>query len=86
MNAQNSDALKSELEYYLKNQKELVNKYNGKYLLIVGQEVIKSFDNELDAYQYAIDNYEEGKFLIQLCIPGDDSYSQTFYTRVVSFS
>lgn len=74
--------LKKEFDYYLKNQKQLVKKYEGKYLVIKDQTVVGDFDSELDAYAFATERYEPGSFLIQPCLPGEDSYTQTFYSRV----
>jgi hypothetical protein len=74
--------LKKEFEYYVKNQKDLVKKYKGKYLVIIGQEVVGVFDNELAAYADSSKKYKAGTFLIQPCLPGEESISQTFYSRV----
>lgn len=75
-------SLQAEFEYYLKNQKELVKKYKGKYLVIKDREVKGDFESELDAYGFASKSFEPGTFLIQPCLPGEESYTQTFYSRV----
>lgn len=75
-------ALKDEFEYYIAHQDELVSQYNGKYLVIMDKQVQGAYDNELDAYRAASEKYELGSFLIQHCEPGDEAYSQTFYSRV----
>ncbi len=74
--------LEKEFEYYLDHQDELVKKYSGKYLVIIGEEVVNSFDTMEDAYEWSSGKYELGTFLIQYCAPGKDNYTQTFHTRV----
>ncbi len=74
--------LKKEFNYYLKHQEELVKKYNGKFLVIKDQKIIDEFDSELDAYKNASGKFEAGTFLIQECLPGKKSHTQTFYSRV----
>jgi len=74
--------LETEFDYYIANQKKLVDEYEGKYIVIVGEEVIGSFTSEVEAYNKTIKKYEPGTFLIQLCNPGTESYTQTFHSRV----
>lgn len=75
-------SLQDEFDYYLKNQKSLVKKYEGKYLIIHGQQVVGVFGSELEAYKEALDKYKPGTYLIQPCLPGSESYTQTFYSQV----
>jgi hypothetical protein len=74
--------IEKQFNYYLAHQDDLVKKYNGRHVVIVGEQVVRDFDTEVDAYKYASGNYEPGTFMIQLVTPGDESYSQTFYSRV----
>jgi hypothetical protein len=74
--------LKKEFEYYLANQEELVKKYNGKHLVIKDEQVIGAYDDQAEAYDTASAKYEAGTFLIQLCTPGNEAYTQTFHSRV----
>ena len=75
--------LEKEFKYYLANQKELLKKYNGKFIVIVGEEVIGGYQTSVDAYKSAIEKkYEQGTFLVQRCSPGESDYTQTFYSRV----
>ena len=75
--------LEKEFEYYLKHQAELVKKYEGRYLVIVGQKVVGDYESELEAYKSAEGQYKQGSYLIQPCLPGAQSHTQTFYSRVV---
>lgn len=73
--------LEKEFQYYLENQTELVKKYNGKFIVIVGNTVVGIYDSEGDALIESKKKYEIGTFLIQLCSPGKESYTQVFHTR-----
>lgn len=74
--------LDKEFQWFLDNQEKLVEKYNGKILVIVGEEVKGAFDTDPEAYGYAMNNFEYGSFLLQLCIPGEEAYSMTFHTGI----
>jgi len=74
--------LEREFKYYLKHQNELLKKYNNRYIVIVGDNVIGDYDNALDAFEEASKKYEAGKFLIQECTEGKGAYTQTFHSRV----
>lgn len=73
--------IKQLFEYYLAHQDELVEKYNGKYLVIAGNDVICPFDSESDgeAYYYGKEHFGLGNFILQLCTPGPDAY--TFFNH-----
>ncbi len=75
--------LNKEFKYYLDHQMELVEKYNGKVLVIKEEKVVGVFNTEIEAYFDCIKKYEPGTFLIQQCTPGMDSYTQTFHSRVI---
>lgn len=77
--------LEKEFKYYLKNQIDLVKKYNGKSIVIKGEEVIGAYDNKADAYFETQKENEIGTFLIQECSPGNMSYTQSFYSLNVAF-
>ena len=74
--------LEKEFAWYLYHQKELVKKHNGKVLAIKGEKVIGVYENEQNAVQETSKTEKLGTFLIQLCEPGTDSYTQTFHSRV----
>ena len=75
--------LQRELEYFKKNQKDLVQKYEGKFLVIKNQSVRGVYETEIQAYTEAQKSFELGTFLIQQCLPGKESYTQTFHSRVM---
>jgi hypothetical protein len=76
--------LDKEFTYYKNHQDELVSKYKGKFILIKDEVVFGPFDTELHAYSNAIKElkFDKGSFLIQQCLPGEASYTQTFHSRV----
>lgn len=77
-----SALLKSEFEWYLSNQDELVKKYNGKYLVIKDCNVVGVYDDKESAYFDSEEKYGLGEFIIQLCTPGNEAYTQSFTSRV----
>lgn len=76
------DSLEKEFEYYLEHQDELVKKYDGKFIVIKGGEVIGEYDSPLEAVEETSKKYELGTFLVQKCEPGSESYTQTYHSRV----
>lgn len=75
-------ALEKEFKYYIDHQDEIVKKYNGKYVVIVGETVVSSHSTEMEAYLEAKKIYDLGTFLIQKVSPGENSYTQSFRSRV----
>jgi calcineurin-like phosphoesterase family protein len=74
--------LDKEFKYYLDNQNELLKKYNGRFIVIVGEDVVGDYDTFDDAYFKSVEKYKLGTFLIQKCTEGDKDYTQTFHSRV----
>ena len=77
------NTLKENFLYYLDNQNELVEKYNGRYLVIKDKKVVGDYNSDDEAYFDATSKYEEGSFIIQLCTPGNGAYTQNFNSRVI---
>jgi hypothetical protein len=75
--------LEKEFQYYLTHKQELLSKHSQKFLVIVGEKVIDSFNTEIEAYSFGVKNFTLGTFLIQHCISGDDNSTQTFHSRVI---
>ncbi|MEE8483150.1 MAG: DUF5678 domain-containing protein [Nitrospinota bacterium] len=74
--------LEKEFKYYIAHQDELVAKYKGKYIVIKGESVIGSYDDEIKALEQTSKNHELGTFLVQKCEPGKENYTQSFHSRV----
>ena len=75
--------LEKEFKYYLEHQKELLKQYNGRVIVIMGEKVIGDYDTEAEAYTETSKSHKLGTFLIQVCKPGSDTYTQTFHSRAV---
>jgi len=74
--------LKKEFEYFLEHQDELVEKYDGKFIVISQQRVIGVYDTDEHALFETKKTYPPGYFLIQKCISGKEAYTQTSHSRV----
>ncbi|MBK5203583.1 MAG: hypothetical protein JJE45_07690 [Prolixibacteraceae bacterium] len=75
--------LEKEFTYYIEHQEELVKKYNKRVLVIIGEKVVADYETEEKAYFESAKKYKVGTFLIQKCTPGKESYTQSFYSRVI---
>lgn len=75
--------LEKEFNYYINNQRDLVKKYEGKVIVIVDSKVVGVFDSELEAVREASKKYKLGSFLVQVCAPGKENYTQTYHSRVI---
>tara|TARA_Y100000310_G_C20595906_1_gene770492 strand:- start:599 stop:847 length:249 start_codon:yes stop_codon:yes gene_type:complete len=76
--------LQKQLEHFKAHQKDLVEKYKGKFVVIKDQDIQGVFNTEMEAYTDAQKKFELGTFLIQQCLPGQESYTQTFHSWVIS--
>ncbi|MES2315382.1 MAG: hypothetical protein V4486_01450 [Patescibacteria group bacterium] len=77
--------LEQELEYFKDNQEDLVKQHGGKFLVIKDKKIQGVYNSEIEAYIDAKAKFELGTFLIQKCLPGEESYTQTFHSRVSLF-
>jgi hypothetical protein len=57
-------ALEREFEFYQKNMMEIREKYLGKELVIVGEQIIAAYDDIEEAYMETVKSYEPGTFMI----------------------
>lgn len=64
-----------ELEFFKENQTELVEKFDGKFLVIKGNEVLGAYETPIDALNEGIKKAELGSFMIQPCEPGPGAYT-----------
>ena len=76
--------LRKQFEYYVANQGALVEKYNGRWVVIAGEKVVADFATQMEAYTFAESKHPAGTYMIQLVAPGEENYSQTFYSRAVA--
>jgi hypothetical protein len=57
-------ALEREFEFYQKNMMDIREKYLGKELVIVGEQIIAAYDDIEVAYMETAKSYEPGTFMI----------------------
>ncbi|WP_027064553.1 hypothetical protein [Maribacter sp. Hel_I_7] len=75
--------LEKEFKFYLDNQSALLETYGGSFIVIKGNEVLGSYNSEIEALTESRKSNEVGTFLIQKCSPGDEDYTETYHSRVV---
>ena len=66
----NSDMLQKQYDYYVSHESELLQKYNGKHLVIDESLHVYPFAEAKEAYRYGAVNFGGGHFLLQECKPG----------------
>ena len=75
--------LDKEFQYFMEHQQELASKYDGKYIVIVGNSVVGVYATNEEAYEESLKNYKLGEFLIQECSTDASSYTTVFHSRVI---
>ena len=56
--------LETEWEFYENNRDELVEKYCGKYVVISGNRIVASYDDQKIAYRETVKTIPLGSFMI----------------------
>ncbi len=74
--------LKREFDYYRAHQSELVERYEGKFIVIKNEEVLGAYDEQVRAIEETSKSHELGTFLVQKVESGTSAYTQTFHSRV----
>ena len=78
-----TNPLEKEFQFYLDHQDEMVEQYDGKFIVIQDGEVLGAYDDELTAITETKKSHELGTFLVQKVSKGESEYTQTFHSRVV---
>lgn len=78
-----NNPLEKEFNLYIEHQDEMVEKYDGKFIVIKDGIVLGAYDDELTAVTETRKVHELGTFLVQGVSQGSAAYSQTFHSRVV---
>lgn len=73
--------LDKEYSYYDSHRVELEAKFLGRFIVIVGEEIVGDYASIPEAYKASIEKYEGGTFLIQEVIPHEKSI-QRFHSLV----
>ncbi len=71
--------LKREFEYYRANKADFLKKYEGKFIVIKGHEVLGVFNEQLEAINQTRKNHELGTFLVKRVVEDDIAF---FHSRV----
>ncbi|MFB3921611.1 MAG: hypothetical protein ACE145_07805 [Terriglobia bacterium] len=66
-----------ELNFFIKNQDQLVKEHPGKALVIKGDDILGVYDSPLEAYVEMQRKHEVGRVMIQVCTPGPEAYTVT---------
>lgn len=77
--------LEREFQYYVNAQPELVKKFDGKHLVIVGDSVVGAYESRELALDSAYAQYKPGTFLVQLCTPSERAESLHIHSLRVRF-
>lgn len=72
----------TELKYFIQHQDELVRQYEGKVLVLKGEQVVGVYKSSLEAYIEAQKEYPLGTFMIQPCEAGPQAYTVTINSLV----
>lgn len=76
-------SLEQEFQFYKDNQSGLLKEYEGKFLVIKDLQVKGAYETQIEAYTEGQKQFQLGSFLIQQCLPGKESYTQTYHSRVI---
>ena len=69
--------INADFDYYVEHQPELVKKYNGRYIVIVNQQVVGDYATLEDAFNVAREKYSVGHFFLHQVGDGAENYSTT---------
>lgn len=64
--------LEKELAYFKKHKKELLENYEGQFVLIRGKELVGSFTTEQEAYEEGVKRFGNEAFLIKEVTAGEE--------------
>ena len=65
-------SLNTEVQFYKQNKADLVAKFEGRYVVIVGKTVVGDYDNYQDAVIITAKTYKPGTFFVQLVTAEDE--------------
>jgi hypothetical protein len=58
------DLLDKQYQFFVQNKQELLDKYEGKFIVIHDEELVGNFNTEKDAYVYCVTHFKIGTFFI----------------------
>lgn len=77
-----STMLEKEYEYYQSHRDELLTKYEGKFIVIVGEAVLGAFDTREEAIIETQKDHKVGTFLVQQVSSDTENEVMRFHSRV----
>jgi hypothetical protein len=75
-----SAVLEKEYKYYTQNKRNILKKYDNRYIVIVGNEVIGGYSSQGEALFSAAQKYPVGTFFVHHVTKGDEV--QKFHSRL----
>lgn len=78
--------LEPEFQYFLDHQQEIFQQYGDKVVVIVGDEIIGNYDNEIQAIVESRKTHPQGTFLVQRSGPDARVYTAHFHSPIVTFA
>ena len=67
-------ALERELEYFNARKAELLKAYQGKFVLIKGDQLVGAFDTAATAYEEGVSKFGIESFLVRRVLEQDEAY------------
>lgn len=62
--------LEKQYDFYVTHEKELLEKFLGKHLVISDKMDVVAFDSGKEACKYGVKVYGDGNFMLHKCVPG----------------
>lgn len=73
----------TELDFFIRNQDDLVRQYANKVLVLIGEQIIGVYQTPLEAFLETAKTHTPGTFMLQRCIPGTDAYTITLSSTII---
>jgi hypothetical protein len=64
----------------------MVKKYRYKYIVIVGNEVVGVYDDEITAIKESRKKYKPGHFMVQYVDKGKDNYTISYVSPIFNYA
>lgn len=75
-------SLEKEFNYFIKNKEDLLKSFLNKFVVIINDKVVGSYDSQEKALREASKQHKAGTFLIQKVSTDDTDTTQKFFSMV----
>jgi len=75
--------LQKEFNYYVANQDEIVKQYQGKQVVIKGEEIIGHYEDMMQAIKETMKTHALGTFMVHPCEPGEENYTAKYSSPII---